>query len=169
MKRMAKAVVLVAALASGAAAGQDVKGALTANGKTTELKYVVAQEVDSSTEKGYMDVIVVASDRKLALADVQNLDRLEEMTRKNGLVALAVRINPDARVMSAAPLHPAFTTFVRSALFIRWTPSAFDEKRVAGRFATDGVQSEFGQKWSYDVQFSAPINLDPAARTVPAK
>jgi hypothetical protein len=114
-----------------------------------------------------MDVIVVLSDRKLAAADARTSERLEAMTRNAGLVALVVRLNPDAKVMSAEPLHPAFTTFVSSAAFVRWKPVAYDEKRVAGRFFTEGVQNEFRQQWSYDVTFSAPIALDPAAKTVP--
>ena len=112
---------------AGAAGAQDVKGLLTANGKSVAL------------------------------------------ARKGNLAGLVVRLNPDAKILSAAPLHPAFTTFIRSAVFVRWKPSAFDEKRVAGRFWTEGTQSEFGQKWSYDVTFSAPIALDPAATTVPRK
>jgi hypothetical protein len=71
--------------------------------------------------------------------------------------------------MSAEPLHPALTSFVSSAAFVRWQPTAYDEKRVAGRFWTDGAQSAFGQQWSYDVTFSTPITLDPAAKTVPEK
>jgi hypothetical protein len=71
--------------------------------------------------------------------------------------------------MSAEPLHPAFTTFVSSAAFVRWQPTAYDEKRVGGRFWTDGTQNEFRQHWSYDVTFSTSITLDPAAKTVPKK
>ena len=153
----------------GAAIAQDVKGTLSANGKSAQLRYAIAQEVDSATEKGYMDVIVVLSDRKLSAADALNTERLEAMARKDGLVALVVKLNPDAKVMSAEPLHPAFTAFVSSGLFVRWKPSAYDEKRVAGRFWTEGVQKEFKQEWSYDVTFAAPITLDPAARTVPKK
>src|SRR5499427_11086975 len=116
-----------------------------------------------------MDVLVVLSDRKLSAADARNIERLETMSRKDGLVALVVRINPDAKIMSAEALHPAFTTFVSSAAFVRWKPSAYDEKRVAGRFWTEGTQDAFKQQWSYDVTFSAPITLDPAAKTVPKK
>jgi hypothetical protein len=144
------------ALFAGIAAAQEVSGTLTANGKSTALKHAVAQEVDSTTEKGYMDVIVVLSDRKLSAADARNIEKLEAMTRRDGLVALVVKINPDARVMSAEPLHPAFTTFVSSAAFVRWKPSAYDEKTVAGRFWTEGTQSEFRQQWGYDLTFSAP-------------
>jgi hypothetical protein len=151
---------------AGIATAQEAKGSLVANGKSAVFKYAVAQEVDSATEKGYLDVLVVLSDRKLGVAEARDIERLEAMTRRDGLVALVVRLNPDAKVMSAEPLHPAFTTFVSSAAFIRWKPTAYDEKRVAGRFWTDGGQSEFRQQWSYDVTFSAPIALDPAAKTI---
>lgn len=160
---------LALAAACGGACAQEVKGSVTANGKTTQLRHAIAQEVDSRTEKGYMDVIVVLSDRKLGDVDVSNVERLEDAVRRDGLAGLVVRIDPDAKVMSAEPLHPAFTTFVSSAAFVRWQPTAFDEKRVAGRFWTEGTQAEFGQKWSYDVTFTAPIRLDPAARTIPRK
>lgn len=29
--------------------------------------------------------------------------------------------------------------------------------------AQEGIQSQFRQKWSYDVTFSAPVTLDPSA------
>jgi hypothetical protein len=159
----------VASTFTGLAAAQDVTGSLTANGKSVELKHAIAQEVDSSTEKGFMDVVVVVSDRKLAPSDARNVERLETLARRGELAGLVVRLNPDAKVMSAEPLHQAFTTFVSSAAFVRWEPSAYDEKRVAGRFWTEGMQNEFRQQWSYDVKFSAPIVLDPAAKTLPKK
>lgn len=168
MKRLA-ALTWATLLLAAVAAAQEVSGSLTANGKSGTLRYAIAQEVDSLTEKGYMDVIVVLSDRKLTPAEARNVERLEDMARRDGLVALVVRINPDARIMSAEPLHPAFTTFLSSAAFVRWQPTAYDEKRVAGRFWTEGTQNEFRQQWRYDVTFSAPIALDPAAKTVPAK
>jgi len=169
MKAILSGVACVVLLLSTTAIAQQVAGSIVANGKSAELKYAVAEEIDSSTEKGYMDVIVVLSDRKLTAADARNTERLETMTRSDGLVALVVRIDPDARIMSAEPLHPAFTTFVSSAAFVRWKPSAYDEKRVAGRFWTEGTQKAFKQEWSYDLTFAAPIALDPDAKTMPKK
>jgi hypothetical protein len=166
MKALLGAVVCATLRFGGVAIAQEVNGSLVANGKSAMLTHVIAQEVDSTTEKGYMDVIVVLSDRKLTVSDAGNVERLEAMSRRDGLVALVVRINPDAKVMSAEPVHPAFTTFVSSAAFIRWKPSAYDEKRVAGRFWTDGEQNAFRQQWSYDITFSTPITLDPAAKTL---
>ena len=169
MNRIAASVALATLVFSWAAGAQEAKGSLTANGKTATLKFAVAQEVDSSTEPGFMDVIVVLSDRKLLPADARNVERLEAMAKSDGLVGLVVRLNPDAKVMSAEPLHAAFTTFVSSAAFVRWKPTAYDEKRVAGRFWTEGMQDQFRQKWSYDVTFSAPVALDPDAKTTPKK
>lgn len=166
MKIVFASATFATLLFAGVASAQEVNGSLAASGKSVVLKYAVAQEVDSATEKGYMDVIVVLSDRRLGAADARNIERLEAMARRDGLVALVVRINPDAKIMSAEPLHPEFTTFVSSAAFIRWKPTAYDEKRVAGRFWTDGTQNEFRQQWSYDVTFSVPITLDPAAKTI---
>ncbi len=169
MKTILAGIACAALPFAGIATAQEVAGSLVENGKSTVLKQAVALEVDSATEKGYMAVIVVLSDRKLGGAAARDTERLEAMTRNAGLVALAVMINPDAKIMSAEPLQPAFTTLVSSAAFIRWKPTAYDEKRVAGRFWTDGAQNEFRQQWRYDVTFSAPITLDPAAKTIKKK
>ncbi len=71
--------------------------------------------------------------------------------------------------MSAEPLHPAFKNIISSAIWVKWEPNAFDEKQIAGRFSTEGMQEEFGQKWQYDIRFSTLILLDPGAKTVPAQ
>ena len=162
------AFVLTTAMAAPATA-QQTRGSLEANGQRATLTHAIAVEVDSATEPGYLDVIVVLSDRKVSAADARDAAALESKVRRDGLAAIRVVLNPDAKVMSASPLHPAFTTFVASALWSRFVPSAYDEKRVAGRLHTPGAQNQFNQRWSYDATFSAPIALDPAAKTVPRK
>lgn len=156
-------------LAAPVAQAQQARGTLVANGQRAALTHAIAVEVDSTTEPGYLDVVVVVSDRRLTAAQARDRDALESMVRRDGLAAIRVVIDPDAKVKSAAPLHPAFTTFVSSALWIAWKPTAYDETRVAGRFATDGTVNEFRQAWSYDVTFDAPVVLDPAAKTVPKR
>ena len=141
-------------------------GFLIANGQKAELKYAIAYEIDSATEPGFMDVVVVISDRQITETASRDREKLETMAKNKELAGLRVVINPDAKVMSAAPLHSAFKSFIGSALWIKWEPSAYDEKQVAGRFFTEGLQNEFGQKWQYEVTFSAPILLDPEAKTV---
>lgn len=155
---------LLLAAASADAAGSV--GSLTANGRTAEMGYALAWETDSTTEPGYLDVTILLSDREIPEEIARNRDKLEILARNGELAGLLVVLNPDARVMSAEPLHQAFTTMVSSAVWIRWEPTAFDEQKVAGRFHSDGPRQELGQKWQYDITFSAPILLDPNARTV---
>lgn len=169
MHRMFMFVWMLLLAALPAQGAQETKGTLTANGQSGQLRYAAAFETDSRSEPGYMDVVVVISDRQLPEVVLRNQERLEEMARNEGLVGLRVVLNPDAKVMSAEPLHRAFTTFVSSALWIKWEPLAFDEKQIAGHVYTNGLQDEFGQKWQYDIHFSAPILLDAAAKSVPVK
>lgn len=146
-----------------------VKGSLTANGVTTKFTHVMCYEIDSLTEKGYMDNVVILSDRKLSREEVLSEDKLQELTTTKKLVALKVLLDPDCKVKSASPFHPALRVFLSSAAFIKWKPSAYDVDKVAGRFWTDGVQEMGEQKWSYDVTFSSPIVLDPETVTVDKK
>lgn len=158
---------LLAASVSQAASEGSVSGALAVNGKETKLTFAEALEVDSNTEPGYMDVVVVLADRPLSAADILRTERMERLVRDEGLAALRLVLDPDARIKSATPYHPAATSFVSSAAFVRWKPSSYDETKVAGRVYTDGEQKAFGQRWRYDLQFSAPIVLDPEAKTIP--
>ena len=59
--------------ASGAGA-QEVNAVRVANGKSA-LEFAIAQDVDSPTERGYMDIIVVLSDRKLSASDIADAQR----------------------------------------------------------------------------------------------
>ena len=166
MRHLNMLLCFVTLLTAGLAGAAETTGSLTANGRTAEMKYALAWETDSTTEPGYLDVTILISDREIAEAAARDRDRLEVLARNGELAGLLVVLNPDAKVMSAEPLHQAFTTMVSSALWIRWEPIAFDEKQVAGRFHSDGQRQEFGQKWQYDITFSAPILLDPKAQTV---
>jgi hypothetical protein len=160
---VAGAVWMVAATAPIAA--QEAKGSIRVNGKSGSFAHAYAMEIDSESDPGYLDVRVVLSDRELSTVDRRDDDRLMQLTHDEGLVALVVVLDPDARPKSATPYHPAFTAIISSGAFIRWEPSAYDDN-VAGRFDTDGPQEAFNQTWEYDVTFSAPIELDPEAQTV---
>jgi hypothetical protein len=159
----------LACLAATGAGAQAVKGELTVNGVTNPLTHVRAYEVDSTTEKGFMDNIVIIANRVVPREVALDDKKLGKLTSSGKLVALRVVLDPDCNVKSAAPYHPALKAFISSAAFITWKPSACNETIVAGRFFTDGLQELAGQKWKYDVTFSSPITLDPKAVTVPKK
>ena len=148
-----------------AAVAQQASGSITANGKSEKVSLAVAYEVDSDTEPGYMDTVVLLANqpvsREVALSD----EKLAELTKKGGFVALRVKIDPDAKIKSAAPYHAAFKNFISSGAYATFKPTAYDEKRVAGSFTTNGEQEFMGDKWKYDLTFSASIVLDPAAKS----
>lgn len=164
------AFLAFALLPAGPVFGQAVNGELTANGgKRVTLTNVAAYEVDSTSERGYMDVVVVLSDRALTREEVLTTGKLEELVKKNGLTALRVVFDPNCTVKSASPFHPAFTNYISSAAFVIWKPGTYDEKQIAGRLHTDGEREFIGQKWSFDITFATPITLDPQAKTLPKK
>lgn len=164
------AFLAFALLPAGLVSGQAVNGELTANGgKRVTLTNVAAYEVDSTSERGYMDVVVVLSDRALTREEVLTTGKLEELVKKNGLTALRVVFDPNCTIKSASPFHPAFTNYISSAAFVVWKPGTYDEKQIAGRLYTDGEREFIGQKWSFDITFATPITLDPGAKTLPKK
>jgi len=152
-----------------ATSGQTVKGQLTANGLTGPLSHVAAYEVDSPTERGLIDVVVVFSDRQLPRETALNTDKLGELMLNDNLVALRVVFDPRGKVKSAAPFHPALKSFIQSGAFVKWKPSAYTEKEIGGRLFTNGDQQFAGQRWRYDITFATPIVLDPNAKTGPPK
>lgn len=154
---------------SALAVDPSVKGTLTANGTTTKLTHVAAYEVDSTTEKGYLDIWVVFSDRELLREVALSDEKLQELMSAKKLNALRVLLNADCKVMSAAPYSAAMRNYVNSAAFIQWKPRAYDDEKVAGRFWTDGEKELAGEKWSFDLTFTTPIILDPEAKTVEKK
>src|SRR6187399_1486608 len=104
------------------------------------LSHVAAYEIGSATEKGYTDIRVVISDRELPRDVALSDEQLEKLMTAKKLAALRVLLNPDCRVLSAAPYSPAMRNYVSSGAFIQWKPSAYDDEKVAGHFWTDGEQ-----------------------------
>ena len=69
----ARALFVVAAmLATTSTLAQQANGTLHANGRAAKLEHAIAVEVDSATEPGYLDVVVVLSDRRLSAAQARD-------------------------------------------------------------------------------------------------
>lgn len=145
---------------------QQVDGSITVKGKKMDLRHAQAFEIDSDTEPGYLDVLIVLTSRPITAEQARDREELERLSFKEGLAGIRLVLDPDCKPKALATYHPGFTVFLDGAGEHRWQPSAFDE-RVAGRLSTPGRQESMGQKWEYDVEFSAPIVLDPEATTVP--
>jgi len=164
MKKVVLSSLLL--LVSATVQAQQVSGSFTANGQSATLTHAIAMEVDSPTEKGYLDVVVVLSNRAITPKLITDVETMEKMAHKQGLAALKLVIDPDAKLKSATAYHPAFTAYISSPAYTSWKPSAYNEKLIAGRVTTNGEAKDFSQRWQYDLTFSAPIILDPEAKTI---
>lgn len=142
-----------------------IKGSLTANGVKKELTHAAAFELRD--KDGDLEVVVVLSDRELKRDEVIDREKLEAMMAAKTLTALRISLNDSCRVNSAAPYSPAMRNFVSSALYVKWEPTAFDEEKVAGHLFTNETAELGGEKWSYDITFSTPMNLLPEAKPKP--
>ncbi len=156
-------VVLTSVSPAGA---QEISGSFQANGHEVELAHVIAIEIDSETEPGYLDILVMLSDRELTEDQVRDKEALEKLAFKGGMSGLRLVLDPDCKVKEISPYHPSFKVFLVNADEATWEPSAFDED-VAGRIKAS--QSAFEQSWAYDLEFRAKIQLDPEATTVNGK
>jgi len=146
---------------------QQVSGSFSANGHSATLTHAIAMAVDSPTEKGSLDVVVVLSNREISPQLITDVETMEKMAHKQGLAALKLVIDPDAKLKSATAYHPAFTAYISSPDYTTWKPSTYNEKLIAGRVSTKGEAKDFNNRWQYDLAFSAPIILDPEAKTIP--
>ncbi len=158
-------VISCMSLFAAAAHAEDISGSMSVNGQEATLTHAAAMEVDSDTEPGYLDVLVVLSSRELTADQMTDVEELERLSFKDNLSAIRLLLNPDCEVKSVSYYHPAFKVFLVNAGEDTWEPSAFDE-RVAGRIHSGGRQEGFNQIWEYDFTFSTPIVLDPEASDV---
>lgn len=159
-------LILFSLVVPSAAWSQDVEGTISVKGRAMDLRHAHAFEIDSDTEPGYLDVLIVLTSRPITADQARDREELERLSFKEGLAGIRLVLDPDCKPKALATYHPGFTVFLDGAGEHRWQPSAFDE-RVAGRLSTPGRQESMGQKWEYDVEFSVPIVLDPEATTVP--
>lgn len=154
-------VATLLALCAQASSGQSVSGTYVANSKTVELRHALAMEIDSDTEPGYLDVLVLLTDREITEEQAKSQETLERLSFKEGLSGIRLLLDPDCKVKQIGPYHPTFKVFVVNHSLPEWSPSAYDET-VAGKLRQER-QSDYGQTWEYDLTFDVPIIADPEA------
>ena len=160
MKAILASVTCSTLLFFSIASAQEVNGSLLVNGQSAALKFAVVQEVDSATEKGFMDVIVVLSDRKLGTTEARNVERLETMARKDGLVALVVRINPDAKIMSP-------NRFIRPSQHLYRPPRSFAGSRLlTTRNALPAVSGPMARRTNFASNGAMTSPSPPQSRSI---
>jgi hypothetical protein len=158
----ATAVFLIAflALLAPAALAADGKseGTLTVNGKTAKLAYAYAWAEPGFFDKKKEDVHVILSDVPLPPKALEDTFERIHMADAGTLHAMEVIFSADAKVISTSFRDKAFKASPSGVssddVFEQKT---FDGKTVAGRFRSTKPHEFFGDVYSFDVTFDAPV------------
>jgi hypothetical protein len=162
--RVRMPLVLLAALgvlAAPAAAAADGKaeGTITVNGKTTRLTHAYARAVPGFFDKTKEDVEVVLTDAALegkALTDV--FERIN-LAKAGKLHALEITLDAAGKPISTAFRDAGFKEASPSGLSSEdvFTKKVFDGKTVSGSYKSAKTRDFFGDKYSFDVSFTADV------------
>jgi hypothetical protein len=148
----------LAAFPAAHAADGKAEGTLTVNGKTAKLSYAYARAVKGFFDKTKEDVEVVLADVPLEPKALEEVFERIHMADAGQLHALEIILDADAKVISTSFRDKSFKAspsgVSSSDVFEK---KAFDGTTVAGRFRSTTPHEFFGDTYSFDVTFDAPI------------
>ena len=158
------AASLVATALSATGAGADpadgkAEGTLTVNGKTTKVAYAYARQQPGFFDKNTMDTLVIVSDVPLdakALAD--DFARID-LAKQGKLHAFEITIDATGTPISTVWRHEGFGDAMPSGISSSdvFTKKVLDDKVVDGSYKSAEPAEFFGNTYSFDVSFRAPI------------
>jgi hypothetical protein len=161
--RAAASIAFLAALPAfvapeGLAADARAEGTLTVNGKTAKLAYAYAWVEPGFFDKKKEDVHVILSDVPLPPKALEDTFERIHMADEGRLHAMEVIFSADGKVISTSFRDKAFKASPSGVssddVFEQKT---FDGKSVAGRFRSTKPHEFFGDVYSFDVTFDAPV------------
>ena len=175
MKRSHTCLALVLSLAVAASAFGDavkVSGSITANGKTTALKYAVAMPKEDPFDKKKKATFLLVTDQEVpakVLADEFEMMRWYEKANLHGF---SVLINDEKRVVSGniydpALKHNGFSSVGRQEVAL----TAMTPTHIAGK-VTLPADEFFGDKYQFSANFDVPVGAvkappEPAPKGTP--
>jgi hypothetical protein len=162
------ALMLAGAVTIAAVAGdaQKVSGSITANGKTTALKYAYAMPKEDPFDKKKKATFVLVTDQPVPAAALA--DEFEFMTwyDKAKLHGFAVLINDEKRVVSGNVYDPALKHNGFSGVGMQEVElTAMTPQRIAGKVFLPQPGDFFDDKYQYTATFDLPV----AAVKIPAE
>jgi hypothetical protein len=148
-------------LASPAARAADgrAEGTITVNGKTTKLTHAYARAVKGFFDKTKEDVVVILSDVPLEAKALEDQFERSRMADAGKLHAFEITIDADGKPISTAFRDNGFRKASPSGLSSAdvFTKKVFDGKTVEGSYKSAKESEFFGETYSFDVSFKAPI------------
>ena len=153
------AICLVAKSTRADSATGKASGALTVNGKTTNVAYAYARSVPGFADPNTPDIQVILSDVPLdekALSD--DFARID-MAKAGKLHAFEIIIDASGTPVSTAWRHDGFNGPMPSGLSSDdvFTKKTLDANTIEGSYKSGPNDEFFGNTYAFDVTFSAPI------------
>ena len=142
-----------------AAAEGKASGALTVNGKTTEMKYAYASAGPGFFDKTKEDVTVIVTDVPLDAKTLEDEIERIHVADAGKLHAFEITFDADAKPISTAFRHSGFTKASPSGLSSEdvFEKKTFDGKTIEGRYKSAMPHEFFGNTYAFDVAFKADI------------
>jgi hypothetical protein len=154
-----RTIALLVSLGFAAVALGDVKGSITANGKTTSLKYGYAMPKEDPFDKKKKATFVVIADQEVpakALADEFEFMRWYDKANLHGF---AVLINDEKRVVSGNIYDPGLKHNGFSSVGSQKVElTAMTPSHIAGKVYLPKEEEFFGDKYQYTGTFDLPIS-----------
>ncbi len=147
------------------AAGGTAQGTITVNGKTTKLAHAYARAVTGFFDKTKEDVEVILSDVPLEGKALEDQFERIHMADAGKLHAFEITLDAEGKPISTSFRDNGFKGTSPSGLSSAdvFTKKVFDAKTVSGSYKSAKEHEFFGNKYAFDVSFTAEITRAPKA------
>ena len=159
ISRSSLAVLVTVAVAMAALADTaKINGTITANGKTTSLKYAYALPKEDPFDKKKKATFLLATDQEVPVAALADEFEFMRWYEKANLHGFSVLIDADKQVVSGNVYDPGLKhngfsgTGMQKLELTTLTPT-----RVAGTVSIPKLEEFFGDKYQYSATFDVPV------------
>lgn len=155
---LALLVGLAVTIAATAGDAPKVTGSITANGKTTALKYAVAMPKPDPFDKKKSATFVLVTDQAVPAAALADEFEFMRWYEKAQLKGFAVLINADKRVVSGNVYDPGLKHNGFSGVGMQEVElTAMTPSRIAGKIFIPKPDDFFGDSYEYTATFDLPV------------
>jgi len=136
------------------AAPATVKGKITINGKSRDLKYVYAYKDADNT-------IVLLSDAKLDDAVIGDRFALMKLAKEDKFAGVQVKITPKGDIPTGTIYTAAEDGYFDAMGMHEWKKKTQTATEIAGTLSIDKEHKFFKTTYQYSAEFDAPIGPAP--------
>lgn len=167
---LALLVGLAVTIAATAGDAPKVSGSITANGKTTALKYAVAMPKPDPFDKKKSATFVLVTDQEVPAAALADEFEFMRWYDKANLKGFAVLIDGDKRVVSGNVYDPALKHNGFSGVGMQQVElTAMTPTRITGKVFIPKPDDFFGDTYQYSATFDLPVTAVKAPAAEPPK